>query len=36
MSQFIADARAETPEETMRQKYGDTYWFYYYYRYRTQ
>lgn len=36
MSQFIVDARAETPEETMRQKYGDTYWFYYYYRYRTQ
>ena len=35
MSQFIADARAETPEETMRLKYGDTYWFYYYYRYRT-
>jgi hypothetical protein len=36
MSQFIVDARADTPEETMRQKYGDTYWFYYYYRYRTQ
>ena len=35
MSQFIGDARSEAPEETMRQKYGDTYWFYYYYRYRT-
>ena len=36
ISQFISDARTDAPEETMRQKYGDTYWFYYYYRYRTQ
>ena len=36
ISQFINDARAEASEETMRRKYGDTYWFYYYYRYRTQ
>lgn len=36
ISQFIGDARADAPEETMRRKYGDTYWFYYYYRYRTQ
>ena len=36
ISQFIGDARAEASEETMRRKYGDTYWFYYYYRYRTQ
>ena len=36
ISQFIGDARSEAPEETMRRKYGDTYWFYYYYRYRTQ
>ena len=36
ISQFIGDARADAREETMRRKYGDTYWFYYYYRYRTQ
>ena len=36
VSQFINDARADASEETMRRKYGDTYWFYYYYRYRTQ
>ena len=36
ISQFIGDARADASEETMRRKYGDTYWFYYYYRYRTQ
>ena len=36
ISQFISDARTDAPEETMRRKYGDTYWFYYYYRYRTQ
>ena len=36
ISQFINDARTDASEETMRRKYGDTYWFYYYYRYRTQ
>ena len=33
---FITDLKAGKPEEQMREAYGDTYWFYYYYRYRTQ
>ena len=33
---FISDLRAGKQEAQMRSAYGDTYWFYYYYRYRTQ
>jgi hypothetical protein len=36
ISQFISDSRAGKSEEQMRRDYGDTYWFYYYYRYRSQ
>ena len=35
ISQFITDARAARPEAEMQRAYGDTYWFYYYYRYRS-
>jgi len=34
IGEFISDLRANKPEEEMQRKYGDTYWFYYYYRYR--
>ena len=36
MNDFIADLQANKPEGEMRQAYGDTYWFYYYFRYRTR
>ena len=36
MSNFIADARAGKDEADMSRTYGDTYWFYFYYRYRAQ
>ena len=36
ISRFLADARAGKTEAEMKEAYGDTYWFYYYYRYRTQ
>ena len=36
ISQFISDSRAGKSEEQMKRDYGDTYWFYYYYRYRSQ
>ena len=35
ISRFIADYQARRPEAQMRKEYGDTYWFYYYYRYRS-
>ena len=35
ISQFITDLQAKTSEAEMQRKYGDTYWFYYYYRYRS-
>ena len=35
ISQFITDSRAGKTEDQMRRDYGDTYWFYYYYRYRS-
>ena len=35
ISRFIADYQARRPEAEMRREYGDTYWFYYYYRYRS-
>jgi len=34
ISRFVADMQAGKSEEAMRRQYGDTYWFYYYYRYR--
>ena len=34
MSRFIADAKAGKTEAEMQHSYGDTYWFYFYYRYR--
>ena len=36
ISQFITDFQAGKDENHMKQNYGDTYWFYYYYRYRSQ
>ena len=33
-SQFIYDIQTGKPEAEMSRLYGDTYWFYYYYRYR--
>ena len=33
--QFIYDLQSGKTEEQMRKQYGDTYWFYYYYRYRS-
>ena len=33
---FITDLQAGKTEEEMYRKYGDTYWFYYYYRYSTR
>ena len=35
ISQFITDIQAQTSEAEMQRKYGNTYWFYYYYRYRS-
>ena len=36
ISDFITDLQeGKKTEEEMQRKYGDTYWFYYYYRYRT-
>ena len=34
--QFITDSKAGKDENYMRKQYGDTYWFYYYYRNRAQ
>ena len=34
INRFITDLKAGTSEDKMRATYGDTYWFYYYYRYR--
>ena len=34
ISQFIADSQSSRDLSYMRRQYGDTYWFYYYYRYR--
>jgi hypothetical protein len=34
INRFITDLKAGNPEDKMREAYGDTYWFYYYYRYR--
>ena len=34
INRFIADMKAGKSEEKMRKDYGDTYWFYYYFRYR--
>jgi hypothetical protein len=36
ISQFIADLQSQTSEAEMQRKYGDSYWFYYYYRYRSK
>ena len=36
IGQFIADMQANKPEADMRRTYGDTYWFYYYFRYRSR
>ena len=36
ISQFITDFQAGKAEDYMKKNYGDTYWFYYYYRYRSQ
>ena len=35
ITRFISDYQAKKPEAQMRKEYGDTYWFYYYYRYRS-
>ena len=35
ITRFLADARAGKSEAEMQRSYGDTYWFYYYYRYRS-
>ena len=34
-SQFIYDIQTGKPESEMRRLYGDTYWFYYYFRYHS-
>ena len=34
MNRFLADIKANKPEAQMFKLYGDTYWFYYYFRYR--
>ena len=34
INRFIADMKAGKSEEKLRKDYGDTYWFYYYFRYR--
>lgn len=36
ISNFINDSRAGKTESEMQRLYGDTYWFYYYYRYRSR
>ena len=35
ITRFIADYQSRKPEAQMRKEYGDTYWFYYYYRYQS-
>ena len=35
ISQFISDIQSGKNEQQMHARYGDTYWFFYYYRYRT-
>ena len=35
ISRFINDLQAGKKEDQMRRDYGDTYWFYYYFRYRS-
>ena len=35
ITRFLADTRAGKSEAEMQRSYGDTYWFYYYYRYRS-
>ena len=35
ISRFINDLQAGKKEDQMRHDYGDTYWFYYYFRYRS-
>ena len=35
ITRFLADSQAGKPEAYMRKEYGDTYWFYYYYRYHS-
>ena len=34
IASFISDSRSGKSEADMQRSYGDTYWFYYYYRYR--
>ncbi|SKC40350.1 hypothetical protein SAMN06298214_0349 [Bacteroidales bacterium WCE2004] len=36
MNRFIQDMQAGKPEAELLRSYGDTYWFYYYYRYRSR
>ena len=36
MSEFIADAQAKKGSDAMQKAYGDTYWFYYYFRYLSE
>ncbi len=36
LGRFITDYHSGREEARMRRDYGDTYWFYYYYRYRSQ
>lgn len=35
IGEFLTDARSGKTEAELQQTYGDSYWFYYYYRYRT-
>lgn len=36
ISAFLTDGQAGMSQAEMEKKYGDTYWFYYYYRYRAE
>ena len=36
MSEFIADSQAKKSSDAMQKAYGDTYWFYYYFRYLSE
>lgn len=36
ISEFISDVQAKKSAEAMQKAYGDTYWFYYYYRYLSE
>ena len=36
LNRFILDMQAGKPEAELRRTYGDTYWFYYFYRYRSR